>query len=44
MKQLIGLILGGHPLADSDYGVPGPQSVVNAQIPLPVIGGKSVGS
>lgn len=29
------LIVGGHGLADSDYGVPGPQSAVNAQIPLP---------
>jgi indolepyruvate decarboxylase len=31
----IDLIVGGHALADSDYGVPGPQSAVNAQIPLP---------
>src|SRR5215467_6609783 len=31
----IDLIVGGHALADSDYGVPGPQSVVNAQIPSP---------
>ena len=31
----IDLIVGGHALADSDYGVPGPQSVANAQIPLP---------
>jgi indolepyruvate decarboxylase len=31
----IDLIVGGHALADSDYGVPGPQSTVNAQIPLP---------
>ncbi|MBV8637974.1 MAG: alpha-keto acid decarboxylase family protein [Candidatus Eremiobacteraeota bacterium] len=29
------LIAGGHGLADSDYGVPGPQSAPNAQIPLP---------
>lgn len=29
------LIIGGHGLADSDYGVPGPQSAANAQIPLP---------
>src|SRR5215831_17216237 len=31
----IDLIVGGHALADSDYGVPGPQSSANAQIPLP---------
>ena len=31
----IDLIVGGHALADSDYGVPGPQSGVNTQIPLP---------
>ena len=31
----IDLIVGGHALADSDYGVPGPQSAANAQIPLP---------
>jgi indolepyruvate decarboxylase len=31
----IDLIVGGHALADSDYGVPGPQSTVNAQIPSP---------
>ena len=31
----IDLIVGGHALADSDYGVPGPQSVANAQIPVP---------
>ena len=30
----IDLIVGGHALADSDYGVPGPQSAANAQIPL----------
>jgi indolepyruvate decarboxylase len=29
----IDLIAGGHALADSDYGVPGPQSAANAQIP-----------
>ncbi len=29
------LIVGGHALADSDYGVPGPQSAANAQIPVP---------
>src|SRR5215813_4693662 len=29
----IDLIVGGHALADSDYGVPGPQSAANAQIP-----------
>src|SRR5215475_13756160 len=31
----IDLIIGGHALADSDYGVPGPQLAANAQIPLP---------
>jgi indolepyruvate decarboxylase len=31
----IDLIVGGHALADSDYGVPGPQSAENAQIPFP---------
>jgi indolepyruvate decarboxylase len=31
----IDLIVGGHALADSDYGVPGPQLVANAQIPFP---------
>lgn len=31
----IDLIAGGHALADSDYGVPGPRSAANAQIPLP---------
>ena len=31
----IDLIVGGHALADSDYGVPGPQSVANSQIPIP---------
>jgi indolepyruvate decarboxylase len=31
----IDLIVGGHALADSDYGLPGPQSVANSQIPLP---------
>jgi indolepyruvate decarboxylase len=31
----IDLIVGGHALADSDYGVPGPQSAPNAQIHLP---------
>ena len=31
----IDLIVGGHALADSDYGVPGPQLAANAQIPLP---------
>jgi hypothetical protein len=28
----IDLIAGGHALADSDYGVPGPQSAANAQL------------
>ena len=31
----IDLILGGHAIADTDYGARGPQSAVNAQIPLP---------
>jgi len=31
----IDLIVGGHALADSDYGVPGPQAAANSQIPLP---------
>ncbi|HEX4922050.1 MAG TPA: thiamine pyrophosphate-dependent enzyme, partial [Candidatus Bathyarchaeia archaeon] len=31
----IDLIVGGHALADSDYGVPGPQSAPNAQIAFP---------
>lgn len=31
----IDLIVGGHALADSDYGVPGPQSAANSQIPMP---------
>ena len=31
----IDLIFGGHALADSDYGVPGPQSIANSQIPFP---------
>jgi indolepyruvate decarboxylase len=31
----IDLIAGGHALADSDYGVPGPQATVDAQIALP---------
>jgi indolepyruvate decarboxylase len=29
------LILGGHAIADTDYGARGPQSAVNAQIPMP---------
>jgi indolepyruvate decarboxylase len=29
------LILGGHAIADTDYGARGPQTGVNAQIPLP---------
>ena len=29
------LILGGHAIADTDYGPRGPQTAVNAQIPLP---------
>jgi indolepyruvate decarboxylase len=31
----IDLIVGGHALADSDYGPSGPQSATNAQIPFP---------
>jgi indolepyruvate decarboxylase len=31
----IDLIAGGHAIADTDYGARGPQSEVNAQIPLP---------
>jgi indolepyruvate decarboxylase len=31
----IDLILDGHAIADTDYGARGPQSAVNAQIPLP---------
>ncbi|MBV8067836.1 MAG: alpha-keto acid decarboxylase family protein [Candidatus Eremiobacteraeota bacterium] len=34
------LIVGGHALADSDYGVPGPQSVANSQIEMPKGNGK----
>jgi indolepyruvate decarboxylase len=30
------LILGGHAIADTDYGARGPQSAVNAQIPFPI--------
>ncbi len=37
----IDLIVGGHALADSDYGARGPQSAVNAQIPLPARAGTS---
>jgi hypothetical protein len=29
------LILGGHAIADTDYGACGPQTAMNAQIPLP---------
>ena len=29
------LILGGHAIADTDYGARGPQSAANSQIPLP---------
>jgi indolepyruvate decarboxylase len=29
------LILGGHAIADTDYGARGPQSLKNAQIPMP---------
>ena len=31
------LVLGGHAIADTDYGARGPQSAVNAQIPLPAL-------
>jgi indolepyruvate decarboxylase len=31
----IDLIVGGRALADSDYGVPGPQAVADSQIPMP---------
>ena len=31
----IDLIVGGHAIADTDYGARGPQSAANAQIPLP---------
>ena len=31
----IDLILGGHAIADTDYGPRGPQTAANAQIPLP---------
>ena len=29
------LIVGGHAIADADYGARGPQTAVNAQLPLP---------
>ena len=31
----IDLIVGGHALADSDYGLPGPQATANSQISMP---------
>jgi len=31
------LILGGHAIADTDYGARGPQSASDAQIPMPVV-------
>ena len=31
------LVLGGHAIADTDYGERGPESAVNAQIPLPAL-------
>lgn len=31
----LALVVGGHELADSDYGVPGPQSVAGSQIEMP---------
>jgi indolepyruvate decarboxylase len=33
----IDLIVGGHALADSDYGVPGPQAAADSQIQVPEI-------
>jgi indolepyruvate decarboxylase len=36
----IDLILGGHAIADTDYGPRGPHSAANAQIPLPTEGGE----
>jgi indolepyruvate decarboxylase len=36
----LALIVGGHGLADSDYGVPGPQAKPNAQLDLPKTNGK----
>ena len=41
------LILGGHAIADTDYGARGPQSAVNAQTPFPTrdhLGGLGGGS
>ena len=35
------LIRGGHAIADTDYGTRGPQSAVNAQIPMPASVGYS---
>src|SRR5215468_189671 len=35
----IDLILGGHAIADTDYGPRGPHSAANAQIPLPIEAG-----
>jgi indolepyruvate decarboxylase len=32
----VDLIVGGHAIADTDYGARGPQTAVNAQIPLPI--------
>jgi len=41
----IDLILGGHAIADTDYGPRGPQSAANAQIPLPTgVGDRNVNS
>jgi indolepyruvate decarboxylase len=41
----IDLILGGHAIADTDYGARGPQSAVNAQMPLPTrLGERNVDS
>ena len=41
----IDLILGGHAIADTDYGPRGPHSAENAQIPLPTgVGDRNVNS
>ena len=41
----IDLILGGHAIADTDYGPRGPHSAANAQIPLPArVGDRNVNS
>jgi len=35
------LIIGGHAIADTDYGARGPQTAANSQIPLPARGSES---